>query len=180
VAGIGVLIVSFNTLALTRLAVRSVQRFAPDVPVYVVDNGSTDGTQQWLRVARVSWETLHNAPVGAAAHAYAIERFRTRGIPWDAVALLDSDAVLLSTRWLDVVWDALRTGHDLVGGYRTRGFPDQLFDYDRPRLHASCLTMTRALFEKVGVSRQRHQIPTSRSSCETPRGRRATSLRIRS
>ena len=149
-AGHGVLIVSYNTLALTRLAVASVRRFAPASELFVMDNGSTDGTQVEWRQATVPWaNTWGKVPRGAAAHAYAIERFRELDLGWDAVTVLDSDAMLLSPRWWDITWDALRTDHDLIGGYRTRGIPDQLFDYGRPLLHASCLTMTRALFEKV-------------------------------
>jgi hypothetical protein len=147
--GPGVLIVSYNTLELTRLAVASVRCCAPGSQVFVMDNGSTDGTQTWLQ-RHVPWaSTPGDVPVGAAAHAYAIERFRERGLGWDAVTLLDSDAMLLSARWWDVTWDALRGGHDLIGGYRTRGIPDQLFALGSPRLHASCLTMTRDLFERV-------------------------------
>jgi GT2 family glycosyltransferase len=51
-----VLIVTYGNLELTRLCLASLQRFAGKTPfeIILVDNGSTDGTPQWLRETEAS------------------------------------------------------------------------------------------------------------------------------
>jgi glycosyltransferase involved in cell wall biosynthesis len=98
-----VVIVTWNTLHVTRTTVRLVQRFSPNLPIMVVDNCSTDGTREWLRTDKSIGHLLLPMNVG---HAIALDiaclLLKTR-----IMVSLDSDAFPLGPGWLEPVMRAL-------------------------------------------------------------------------
>lgn len=140
-----------NCLDLLMLAVASLKRFAPDVPRLIVDNGSTDGTPEWLDQNGDRWvANLHHMGDAPVSHALAIEYARDILIdhPSDAILLFDSDAVLLSCDFVPFVTGVL-TRHDVIGGLKSRGLIEQAWYLGHPLLHPHCLTLRRELFERV-------------------------------
>lgn len=66
---------------------------------YIVDNGSTDGTQAWLLDNRKNWKGLKifstNRGLCAGNNA-ALDMIRTSGIKYDLIAKFDNDAEVIS------------------------------------------------------------------------------------
>lgn len=120
------LIVEWQTPDLLELCLASLARFAPEVTPLVLTGGPG---QEW--------------------HARAIEKARPMvlDLGYDPVILLDTDTVILSARWWDLLKDAFRDGNDLVGGHRSRGDASQMFMGRHALLHASMLAMRRDLFQ---------------------------------
>ena len=124
------IIVEYQTPDLLALCLASLKRFAPEVrPILIAGEE------------------------GAAAHAAGIEAVRRRGIgAADIVILVDTDSVILSDVWLPWV-EAKLEEVSAVGGLRHRGDVAQVYCQGHMLLHAHCLAMTRALFEKVPTFR---------------------------
>ena len=125
------LIVEYQTPDLLALCLASVKRFAPGIRAVVIAGEE-----------------------GAGSHAAGIQRARASGLHEDAeiVILLDTDVVIWSERWWWWVEKHLSRnmeGLEAVGGLRHRGDVRQLYQNGRLTLHASCLAMTRDLFERV-------------------------------
>lgn len=93
-----ILVVSHNTKRFTELCLKGAVSLAAVSRIYVVDNGSTDGSLEMLRSAsrqnKLSLIERH-AAFNASAHGSAIDSFLKRGIvtPW--LLLLDSDCLPL-------------------------------------------------------------------------------------
>ena len=49
--GTSIVILSYNTLELTKTCIESIRAYTRDVPyeIIIVDNGSTDGSVKWLK-----------------------------------------------------------------------------------------------------------------------------------
>lgn len=121
------LIVEWQTPDLLDLCLASLTRFAPDVQPLVLSGGP-----------------------GPEWHARAIEKARPMvlDLGYDPVILLDTDTVILSERWWEVLDAAFNNAkYEVVGGHRSRGEASQMFDGHWPKLHASMLAMRRHAFE---------------------------------
>lgn len=93
VAGVTAIVVSFNTVQLTRTAVRTLRQAYPELHVILIDNGSVDGSADYVR--RAGEDARVDAVInptntghGPALHQ-GIRRART-----DYVLLLDADCVV--------------------------------------------------------------------------------------
>ncbi len=100
----------FNCLSLTRACVESLQTTLPSDLAYeviLVDDGSTDGTREWLATLRAPFRVLlHERNFG-----YAIANNRAAAVArGDFLALLNNDLVLLPG-W----FEALREAHRALG-----------------------------------------------------------------
>ena len=154
-----------RTVLARALASVDAQRFR-DFEVVVVDDGSTDGTADWLRAAHpaVRLEALHACCGAAAARNRGVERARG-----EIVAFLDDDDAwhpsYLETQvaQFDAHPDAslCSTGHVEIDAAGRVSRPDlsPLFDYADPLVHllAECPLHTlsivacrRAAFARVG------------------------------
>lgn len=93
-----ILVVSHNTKRFTELCLKGAVNQSAVSRVYVVDNGSTDGSLELIQSAyrrnRISLIERHVA-FNASAHGSAIDAFIKRGVvtPW--LLLLDSDCLPL-------------------------------------------------------------------------------------
>lgn len=122
--GLTVVVVTWNTFHVTRTTVRLIQRFSPGVPIVVVDNGSTDGTKEWLRSDSSVGHLLLPLNVG---HAVALDiaclLLRTK-----VMVCLDSDAFPLGPEWLEPVMSALAAPRVVIAGSRSsRGFVHPMY-----------------------------------------------------
>jgi glycosyltransferase involved in cell wall biosynthesis len=117
--GITVVTVNWNTLPYLETMVRMVRRHSPaETRIVVVDNGSTDGSRDWIR-AEPGIEGVmlpFNIHHGPAADIGAL-RVRT-----EFLVLLDVDAFPFSDAWLPEVLDALRAGATVAGGHIHREY----------------------------------------------------------
>ncbi len=113
--GVTVAIVNWNTRAVLVDTLRAVRALTPPtVPVLVVDNGSTDGSREWLG----SQSDIQTIALRAnAGHAVALD-LAVLSARTSVVVTLDSDAVPLRPRWLDVVVEPVRSGRAVLCGLR--------------------------------------------------------------
>lgn len=123
--GITIVVVNWNTHAVTRDMLRAVQHLTlEDVEIVIVDNGSVDSSRDWLR-NEPSVRTI--ALPANAGHAVALD-IATLLSRTDTVVTLDSDAVPLRENWLDSVIDPLsRDGVVLAGLQSRRNFVHPVF-----------------------------------------------------
>lgn len=143
--GVTVVIVTWNTLPVTQTTVRLVQKFSPRVRLLVVDNGSSDGTRQWLRSERSLRRLV--LPVNAG-HAVALD-IACLLVRTSVAVCLDSDAFPIRSRWLEPLTDALADPRVVVAGCRSsRGF-----------VHPVFLAIRTAEFRRRGLSFQPHVLP---------------------
>jgi GT2 family glycosyltransferase len=181
---VSILIVTWNNLALTRLCLASLQRFAPRAPfeIVVVDNASTDGTPQWLREAEASrllpLTVVQNATNRGFAPASNQAAARARG---DYLVFLNNDTVV-TPGWLDGLLAHLE-GDPSIGliGPRTNscgneaelGTPyrdlDEMLQFaaervqrrelsDTAMLALYCAVMPRSLFRELGGLDERYRV----------------------
>ncbi|MDB4205941.1 glycosyltransferase [bacterium] len=124
-SGVTVVIVNWNTREVTRDVLQAVQVLTKaDVEVMIVDNGSTDGSREWLGrefgIRRVF------LPANAG-HAIALD-IATLIARTDTVVTLDSDAIPLEESWLDVVLEPMKKVGVILAGLRgSRDFVHPVF-----------------------------------------------------
>lgn len=104
--GVTVVIVNWNGLHLLRDTLAALRRYAPDARVIVVDNGSTDGSVDWLRTQGVKTIPLDTNMRHGPGLDIGFLAARTR-----YVIALDSDAFPISPDWLDTLLGPLNTAH---------------------------------------------------------------------
>lgn len=93
-ADIFVVVVTWNRLELLKRCVASVKRHLPDVVLTVVDNASTDGTVEWLRMQTgIDCLLLPVNTGGAGGFAAGMQRAYDRGADW--VWIMDDDVEVL-------------------------------------------------------------------------------------
>jgi hypothetical protein len=120
-----IIIVNWNTLPVLKDTLHAVRSLtSPDVKLMVVDNGSTDGSQDWLRTRD---DIRLVALPENAGHAVALDigvlLCRT-----ETAITLDSDAVPLRADWLEQVLDPLRQEGVVLAGLRSsRDFVHPVF-----------------------------------------------------
>ena len=160
---LSVVIPVFNKLEYTRACLESFFR-TNDVPtVYiVVNNGSVDGTREYLKAQRVT--VIDNAT--NLGYAPAVNQgIRAARTPY--VLLANNDIVVTTGCVSRLLGFMTRHGHDLVSpairtgplGYDVeayaRGFTAACATAVRPEVDASCVLVRSAVFETVGVLDER-------------------------
>jgi len=123
--GVTVIIVNWNTEAVTADVVRAVQALSPaDVSVLVVDNGSTDASVRTFR----NWPGIDTLMLPSnAGHGVALDlgvcATRTK-----VAVTLDSDAIPLVPGWLEPIVEPIASGRAVLAGQRaTRDFVHPIY-----------------------------------------------------
>lgn len=146
--GTTVVIVNWNTLPMLREVIDRVKLLGePKTRILIVDNGSTDGSREWLRTQHDLQRLLLPVNVGHALGLdFAMCRVRTK------VALtLDSDAFPLRKGWMLPALDPVREGRAVLAGLRS----------SRNFVHPVYLAMNTAAFLRRRLSFQLHYLPTA-------------------
>ena len=113
-----VLTVNWNTLEYLRIVLQALDRFSPpQIEIIVVDNGSTDGSREFLRQAGVRCIRI---PINLG-HGPAMD-IATTFVRTEYFVTLDIDAYPVSSDWLDVLRGHLEAGNQVVGGRLYRSF----------------------------------------------------------
>ncbi len=137
----GVLMAVHNGLEMTRVAVLRTLRHSAgaDARLVVVDNASTDGSREWLRLlARRGDLDLIESEVNRG-HGPALELARSY-LRSPYLVALDSDAFPLADDWLARLRALLDGGAAVAGILHHRGY-----------VHPSCLMIARATLDELGV-----------------------------
>ncbi len=138
--GTTVVIVNWNSLRFLSTSILAVKHFSPtDVEIIVVDNGSTDGSVEWLRTHGIR----HIALDKNIGHAGGLDRgfaaARTK-----VVIALDVDAFPISTEWIPTLQAFLQAGRTVAGAHARTGdrMPtDRANPVERDFVHPCCLAM---------------------------------------
>jgi glycosyltransferase involved in cell wall biosynthesis len=130
--GVTVVTVNYNSLPFVRVLVDAVRRFAPDARLLVVDNGSSDGSVEWLASEGITVMRLGQNVGHGPALDLGFLRVRTR----IAVAL-DIDAFPISPDWLPKLLGMLDDGADVAGACQKPAATH----YGREYIHPCCLAM---------------------------------------
>jgi glycosyltransferase involved in cell wall biosynthesis len=137
-----ILMVVHNALEMTRLSTLETLRHiaGQDARLVVVDNGSNDGTEQWLRLLaqRGDIDLIRSETNPGHGPALELARSRTRS-PY--LVALDSDAFPLRDDWLAQLQARLKKRVKVAGILHHR-------DY----VHPSCLLVARETLDQLGVS----------------------------
>lgn len=160
-----VLILTHNNLDLTKKCVESVRRQSVDAHVYAWDNGSTDGTCEWLDSQignSLGWNgSLENAGVSKGwneGFSYLFERLN-----FDYVLCVNNDTILPSYFYAEL----LAYNVSFVTGYSTEDMREigPLFHHERKPLQVapdfSAYLIRREAWEKVGPFDERMKIYAS-------------------
>ena len=137
-----ILMAAHNALDLVRVAtLRTLRHSAKvDARLVVVDNDSTDGTREWLRLLarRNDIDLIESA--ANIGHGPALELARSRtASPY--LITLDSDAFPLSDDWIPRLRARLDDGAGAAGILHHRNY-----------IHPSCLMVTRRLLDELGLT----------------------------
>lgn len=151
--GCTVVIVNWNSLDHLRVSVRAVPRMSPaGTRLIVVDNGSTDGSLDWLRSQKIRTIAL---PTNMG-HGPALD-IGFLSASTEFVLALDVDAFPISPRWLDELTVPLVDGTHVVGAHGgavlgvhvPAGTDDRR---DRDFVHPCCLAMRLRRFVQLAHS----------------------------
>jgi cellulose synthase/poly-beta-1,6-N-acetylglucosamine synthase-like glycosyltransferase len=129
--GTTVVTVNWNSLPYLRAMLAATRGASPaDVEFLVVDNGSSDGSREWL--ATQQDVRVLRLPINVG-HGGALDLAMPR-IDTEFVAVLDVDAFPVSARWLDESVAALERGAVIAGARMHRNFIHPCFLVMRTRL----------------------------------------------
>ena len=145
--GITVVTVNWNSLPFMELSLRAIRAMSPpSTELLVVDNGSSDGSVEYLR-RRSDIRTVE-LPINFG-HGIAVDLV-TAKIDTEYLAVLDIDAFPITQTWLDDAVGALNAGAQVAGAHMHRGFVHPCFVVTRTSLlHQYGLT-----FRPVGSLRR--------------------------
>lgn len=114
-----VVTVNWNSLTFLRPMVRITRAMSPsETRVLVVDNGSSDGSREWLRTQ------LDLGVIGLplnVGHGYALD-IAVPSVHTEYIAVLDVDAFPVSPVWIETCIDKLQKGAHLVGARMHRNY----------------------------------------------------------
>jgi len=97
---------------------------------FVVDNGSTDGTQEWIKKQDFKWYHLNEDNKGISiASNQALDAIKG----YDIVVKVDNDALYLTDGWLKKMVDIWQTNHMIAMSCYVQGLVDN--PGGAPRLH---------------------------------------------
>ena len=136
--GCTVVTVNWNSLAFLRLTVDAIRVSSPaDTEIIVFDNGSSDGSLEYLQ-SRRDVRTMHS-PVNLG-HGVAVD-LAVASVDTEFVIVLDVDAFPISARWMSDGLAALDAGAQVAGARMHRNFVHPCFLVTRtPVLHRYGLT----------------------------------------
>lgn len=136
--GVTIVTVNWNSLPFLRLMLTAVQACSPaDAEIFVVDNGSSDGSREFLSTQKGVRSRLLPFNVG---HGPALDMV-IPSIDTEYVAILDVDAFPISRDWLDLSVDALSSGVQISGARMWRNYVHPCFLVARTEvLHKNRLT----------------------------------------
>jgi glycosyltransferase involved in cell wall biosynthesis len=137
-----IVMVTHNTLETTRVAtLRTLRHTAgQSARLIVVDNSSTDGTAEWLRLLARRGDLDLIEAGSNPGHGPGLELGRSRAAsPY--LVTLDSDAFPLDDSWLEQLRCRLDEGAGAAGILHHRGY-----------IHPSCLMVASGIFDELGVT----------------------------
>jgi glycosyltransferase involved in cell wall biosynthesis len=136
--GITVVTVNWNSLPFLRSMIAATRAMSPPGTEFlVVDNGSSDGSREWL--AEQDDVRVMRLPVNVG-HGVALD-LAIPTIDTEHVAVLDIDAFPISNRWLGESLEALAEGASAAGAHMHRNFIHPCFFVSTTRvLHELDLT----------------------------------------
>jgi O-antigen biosynthesis protein len=107
-----IIVLTYNGLPYTRTCIESIRTYTPpnDYEIIVVDNGSTDGTVQWLR-AQSDLQVIYNKENAGFPKGCNQGMAMAKG---DNLLLLNNDTIVTS-RWLDQLLTCLYSD-ERIGG----------------------------------------------------------------
>ncbi len=136
--GVTIAIVNWNSMDLLRDVLRAIDRYGGfsggAVEVLVIDNGSVDGSREFLRQCRAAGrarclllpQNIYHGP--AMDLAFLLSRT-------EYIVALDVDAFPTADGWLDTLLAPLQAGKTVAGAEAARGY-----------IHPCCLAMRTAYF----------------------------------
>ena len=136
--GVTIAIVNWNSMDLLRDVLRAIEQFGSDdadpIEIFVVDNGSTDGSQEYLRELRHEHnvralllpQNIYHGPAMDLAFLLTRTEF---------VVALDVDAFPIDRDWISTLLAPLRAGCVVSGAEAARGY-----------IHPCCLAMRTEYF----------------------------------
>jgi GT2 family glycosyltransferase len=148
-----VIVLTCNRLDVTRECINSLLKYTSTFDLIVVDNGSSDGTFEWLSSRKEVTVIRNDRNIG-------IPKARNQGIRASSaeyLVLMDND-IVVSRGWLDELFSAMGNGYDVVGIEAWKlGLEHQptakcvnqgeSFDY----LGGACCLFKRKVFEEAGL-----------------------------
>ena len=163
---IATLIIHYKTYALTQQALWSFYEAYPQMPLYVVENASQDGSLEQLEALKTEISTLHILPQKHNLHHGPGMDFGIHSIDANYILLLDSDCILYRKGLIEsLLATAIKENAYLVGRLQTvdkDGFDaiNGLISYIHP--HCALLHKAEYLqlppFEKHGAPCLRNQV----------------------
>ena len=137
-----IIMVAHNARAMTQMAVlRTLRHTAQHAArLVVVDNASSDGTQEWLAVMAERGDLDLIRSASNIGHGPGLELAR-RQLRAPYLVTLDSDAFPLADDWLPRLRARLDEGAKVAGVLHHRGY-----------VHPSCLMIARETLEEYGLS----------------------------
>lgn len=142
---VDILIANQNTLPWLKLLVSQYEKFKPavDARLFVWDNGSSDGSKEWLASSGIPH---HLCDERRAHYDGLLGAFGRTSAPY--VAYMDVDAIPVASGWLDEPWASIQ--HPLVGAAGlSRKFP---WGGRREFVHPSFCIFRRDLYERHSLS----------------------------
>lgn len=150
---VSVVIVSYNTLSALKSVVEVTRRLSPtDTEIVVVDNGSSDGSKEWLAGQPYGIIPILLRTNLGHGRGLDIGIYRSTG---SIFVTLDSDAFPVRADWIQTLVAKLNEGFVAVGW---RGARD--------RLHPALAAMRRADFFKLNLSFAGFQLEPSDNNFE--------------
>lgn len=146
--GTTVVIVNWNTLSMLREVIDRVKLLSEaETRILIVDNGSTDGSREWLRT-QDGLQTMR-LPVNIG-HALALD-FAMCRVGTKVALTLDSDAFPLRKGWMLPALGPVREGRAVLAGLRS----------SRNFVHPVYLAVSTAAFLRRRLSFQLHYLPSA-------------------
>jgi Glycosyl transferase family 2 len=147
--GVTVVIVNWNTWDVTDDVITAVRDMsASTVRIFVVDNGSSDGSREGLRARRARGDIDALLLPSNVGHGVALD-IALAVVPTRIAVLLDSDAIPLGPRWLEPVVAPLQSRRAVLAGLRAR----------RGFVHPAFLAIDTDTFVRSRLSFQVHRTP---------------------
>jgi glycosyltransferase involved in cell wall biosynthesis len=117
--GVTVVTVNYNSLPQVRVLLAALERYTTEpVDVIVVDNGSKDGSREFLRAQPNIRPLLLPLNIG---HGFALD-LAVLTASTSTVVAFDIDAFPISARWLEAVVDPLDHGAVIAGAHLHRAY----------------------------------------------------------
>jgi len=148
-----VIVLTCNRLDVTKDCINSLIKYTSAIDLIVVDNGSTDGTVDWLASRKEVTLIRNDRNIG-------IPKARNQGIrasSTEYIVLMDND-ITVSRGWLEELFSTMNKGFDVVGieawklGANHQAIArcvnqEESFDY----LGGACCLFRRKIFEEAGL-----------------------------